>query len=155
MNKRRAGDEEGYMTEHVHMGSYTTKRKLCDDDSSNTRCREFRKASLEEEYAHRSRIDHQQMALILENFRKEKSDIIQQAGGEITRLKKEKEDVIRQSAGEITRLRMELDGCKKVAERVGLHIRKQEEVIEYLRRALSSSESSGAFLDPVNHVGAF
>lgn len=143
MYKRKAQSvTESCPAEHVPTGGHHQKR-------------EFRRASVEEEYAHRSRIEHQQMVLILENFRNEKADIIRQAGSEIARLKKEKEDVIKQSVGEITRLRRELDGCSKLAERVGLHVRKQDEVIEYLRRALSSSESSSALLDPFNHVGAF
>lgn len=130
------------------------KRKMVEHDEG-IRGREFRTTSKEEESAHRIRMEYQNAILVLENVRREKIDIIQQASVEIGRLRKEKEDVIKQSVGEITRLLRELDGRAKASERDRIQMRKQSEIIEYLRKTLAFSESSYPSMEPFNHIGAF
>ena len=130
------------------------KRKST-DEAENTGGNDFRTTSAEEESLHRMKLEYQQMLLVLDNTRKENSDIIQQARIEFTRLRKEKEDVIKQSVDEIARLRRALDVCNQAAETVATHVGRQSEIIEYLRMSLARSESfNSGRLDSFNHVWA-
>ena len=115
----------------------------------------FKTTSENDETIHRMRIEHHQMLLVLESVRKEKLDIISQAGQEITRLKKEKDDVIRQSVEEIMSLRRQLHGCKQVVDRVNFSMHEQKETIRYLRESLAKAESFNSSRDSFNHIGAF
>lgn len=142
-----------------HHREMTTKRKSAEETKNTggaeSRNTNFRTTSPGEESLHRMKREYKQMLLVLDNTRKEKSDVIQQAGSEITRLREEKDNVIKQSVDEITRLRRELGCCNQVVERIGSHMRKQADIIEYLRMSLAKSESFNSSRDPFNHVGAF
>ena len=141
MYKRKAGcDPEGAHPSTEYLGGRCTQRRL---------------ASQEEETMHRMRIEYQQMAEALRRCREEKSEIINEAGKEISRLRKEKENVINQSVGEITRLRRDMDSCHQVARKVECHVKNQESIIEFLRISVARAESKGVPKSSFNHVGAF
>lgn len=115
----------------------------------------FKTTSESDEVIHRMRIEHNQVLLVLESIRKEKSDVILQAGQEITRLRKEKEDVIKQSVDEIMNLRRQLNMCKQVVDRVNIVMHDQESTIRYLRESLAKAEAFNSSKDSFNHIGAF
>lgn len=134
--------------------TFLTKRKISNDAYEQRGCA-FKRASVEEEEKHRMRIEYQRMMRELEYVRKEKCDVIEQAGREISKLRKEKESVIKHSVSEITRLRQELHGSGQVVQLLEYQKNQQATMIQFLRESLYKAEYQNESIAPSNHVGAF
>jgi len=79
-----------------------------------------------------------------------------EAEREISRIRAEKENVIKQAVTEITRLNGEVKEYREKSIGMESHVRRQGEIIEYLRRRLAELESSNHSKDILdNQVEAF